>query len=552
MKTLNRLIIISITVGLFSSCSPLRNYKAITTKPENFYSDAIYSPDTSLLSLDLAVDFKEIENKVNSLFSKPYSDKGSDEFDKKYQAKTQNSAYDPNEWIKTKDPLYHPRKWIKTKIFGKTIKTKDPLFHPNKWIKIKNPKYNPNKWIYVNTVRVQVGYTYEYTITKRKDIKFVNVGDNILRIIVPLDIEGAIGFKGDGAKLFSLTRKNIEGKIDFYIDTDISFQSDWCPNINTDINHKWVSDPKIEVADGVWLNLKLPADLQLKSKEKEIEKEISDKIDCEKLREQIKQWVKPSSTELEDFSEKLYLNINPSQFYLSNLYVDKSTLNLKFGSKVLMNVSTEKEFSDTKNHQIPELRKYSFDKNLITLTVPIKIQYSVLNDTLNDFIKADSLNFETKGVQVKIKKFEIYPSGEALTIGINLSARFPGKILSTMGTVYMTAQPNITNDRFFELQNFAFSTELDNELYPILGSLFAEKITSIIQTKTRRDLKPQFSKAEKLIETRISEKLKTVNNIDVQTDKVVFDISSVHIRKDEVIVPVRIASGVKMKVKNVW
>lgn len=539
-------------LSLASGCRLFKNYKTITAKPEEFYSNTLYTSDTSLLSLAVAVDYKSIEAKINSMFSEPYSDEGSDEFDKQYQAKTKNPAYNPNKWSKTKDPLYHPNKWIKTKILGATVKTKDPFYHPNEWITTKNPAYNPNKWMYGNTVRLQVGYTYNYTITKRKDIKFVNSGNNTLRIIVPMDIDGAVGFKGAAAKLFSLTRKNIEGKIDFYIDTDISFGPNWCPKVLTNIDHKWVSDPKIEISDGVWLNLKLPVDLGLNSKEKEIEKDIATQIDCNKIRARIQQWVTPTSTAIEGFSDKLFLNISPKEFYLSSLYVDESTLNLQFGSKVLMNINTVEEHVAPQVPKIPELKRYTFDNNLIALTVPVKVQYDALNGTLNNYITSDSLNFESNGVNLKIKSFDVYPSGDALTIGVDIVAKFPNKLFSTKGVVYLTAKPVITQDRYFELQDFAFSTELDNKLYPVLGALFMEKITKVIHLKTKKDLKPKIAKAEALMESKVAEKLKEVNRIDVKTDKVVFDVPMIHVAKEELIIPVRLATGVKVKVIETW
>ena len=255
MKPTKTFAILLITSTLLASCSIFRNYRTITTKPENYFSANLIEQDTSLVSFDLKVDYKSIEQKVNELFSTPISDSESGEFDQQYQAKTKNIAYDPVEWIKTKDPFYHPNKWIKVNVIIGTIKEKDPFYHPNKWIKTKNPKYDPNKWIYAKTVRVQVGYKYDYTIQKRQNIKFESIGTNTLRVIIPIDVEGSVGFRGDGAKLLALNKKNVKTKVDVYIDTKISFDSNWCPNVQSKINHKWVSDPKIEIAGGVWLSL---------------------------------------------------------------------------------------------------------------------------------------------------------------------------------------------------------------------------------------------------------------------------------------------------------
>lgn len=547
MKTI---ILILATTTLLTSCGLFRNYTTITTKPENYFSNTVVHQDTSLISFDLKVDYKSIEQKVNELFSEPITDSESGEFDKQYTAKTKNIAYDPVEWIKTKDPFYQPNKWYKTKIFGKWIKTKDRSYHPRKWIKTKNPKYDPNKWIYAKTVRVEVGYKYDYSIQKRQNIKFENINSNVLRIKIPIDVEGSVGFNGDGAKLLSLNKKNVKTKVDFFIDSEISFDPDWCPVVKSKINHKWVSDPKIEIAGGAWLNLKLPAELGLNEIENEIENEIAKSIDCGKLTNEIKKWIKPSSIKLTNLTDNLYLNLNPQNFYISDLLVNKSELNIKFGSKVIIGVGTQKLFEND-NSKLPKLEEYTFKENLIALTVPVSIEYKSLENILNNKLEKESLKYEENKTKVEVLEFEMYPSGEEVSVGIKLSAKIPGRILSTKGKVYLTAKPIVKNKKF-ELENISFSTELDNELYPIIGAIFKEKIINYIHSSTQKSLKKDFEKAELIIETKVKEQLQNINNIDVKTKKITLDIPYISIKEKEFTIPVRLVSGVEIKVKNIW
>lgn len=550
MKTFKILAVFCIAISTLNSCKLFRNYTTITTKPDRFFSNKIIEQDTSLIAFDLKVNYKSIEQKVNQLFSNPFTGSESGEFDQQYRAKTKNPAYNPVEWIKTRNPLYNPRKWIKIKIFGRTIKTKNPAYNPKKWLTTKNPLYDPNEWIYADAVRIQIGYKYEFSVQKRGNISFQSIGNNTLRITIPLDVKGTVGFKGDGARLLGLNKKNVKTKVDFYIDTKIGFNNQWCPLVNAKINHTWVSDPKIEIAGGVWLNLRLPASLALNTIENDIEKDIATKIDCTPLQNEIKKWIKPSSFQLTNFSDQLYVNIDPKNFYLSDLLVTASDLNIKFASKLVLGVSTKKLF-DNASSTLPPLEKYAFKENLIALTVPLSIEYKALEDHINTILKDKELKYEKNKTKIKVNEFEMYPSGEALTIGIDLSAKLPGKLFSTKGKIYLTAKPHIENKEF-ELQNISFSTQLDNKIYPLIGAVFKNKLIDYIYTNTKRDLKKEFHKAETIIETQLKKQLQKVNHIDVTVEDIALDIPYIAIQEKEFVVPVRLATGVEINVQNIW
>ena len=125
-----------------------------------------------------------------------------------------------------------------------------------------------------------------------------------------------------------------------------------------------------------------------------------------------------------------------------------------------MGVGTKKLYGD-ENIELPKLEKYSFEENLIALTVPLSIEYNVLEENLNNQLAKDSLKYEEKNTKIEVLEFEMYPSGEEVTVGIKLSAKIPGRILSTKGKIYLTAKPSITKKEFV-LKNISFSTEGEN------------------------------------------------------------------------------------------
>ncbi|MCI2286172.1 DUF4403 family protein [Colwellia sp. MSW7] len=226
------------------SCSSLEE---IQIQPESYANDNPLTYQPSVISASVVIPLKDIEQKANELAEQGYSDEDSDEFHEQYRAKTKNPLYDPNKWLYTNNPLYNSRKWLKACFLGGCIKTKNPAYNPTKKIKTKNPLYDPNKWLYADTVAVNIGYTWAYKVGKFADkkIQFTSLVDNTLRLTLPIELKGSVGFKGDGAKALSLTKKNLSAGIELYVDTKIDLTTNWCPIIDLDYSYKWLSAPKL-------------------------------------------------------------------------------------------------------------------------------------------------------------------------------------------------------------------------------------------------------------------------------------------------------------------
>ncbi len=474
----------------------------MTSRPNEFANHIRIKPDTSEISLSLKVGFGELEKQLNEKLTFDIIQKGGGEWDSLFQAKTGNPAYHPNKWIKTKDPLYNKKKWIRIGGF----KSKNPFYHPNKWIKTRDPLYNPNKWIYADVVRLQVGYTYKYRVRKDGRINVSNHRTNHLRVEVPITLDGQIGFKGDWAHFTKADKKDIKAGITVIADIALGLDSNWCPQVKTKVHHEWSTTPRIELAKDRWLPLTWPADISLRKIEKSADSLVREYIDCEAIRAEFAKAWKNTSINV---TEGLYANLQPISASSSNLIVQPEDMSIFLTFKSLVELST-KPLENNTPVAIPPLGTQQDRPGFVDLKVPVMIDYKTIAKAINDSIKREEVKFDVEtpvgDAVVEIDGIELYPTGSELTVGVRFQSTFKNKLLSSKGKVFLSAKPVIDKHKLY-LDNITFHTVVDNNLYPVVGTLFKKKIMGIIKEKTTHDFSEKLHNIESQIYQEITEKV---------------------------------------------
>ncbi len=548
-----------------SSCSTIDEIKI---PPANYAHDNPLTYKPSVISASVVIPLKEIEKKANELAEQGYSGEDSDEFHEQYRAKTKNPLYNPNKWIYTKNPFYNGRKWLKACFLGSCAKTKNPAYNPKKKIKTKNPAYSPNKWVYADTVAVNIGYTWAYQIDKFDDkrIEFTSLKNNVLRLTLPIELKGSVGFKGDGAKVLSLTKKNLRAGIELYIDTKIDLTKDWCPVLNIDYDYEWLSEPKLELADDLWVNLKAPLDIVNMLKKSDIKDTIKSAIDCDKIKGVIESKLGPVALKLTEdkdkYSEVLkgigdyYFNAKLKSIETTGLRLNNG--NLSLGITASINTFVSENEIKSEDFELPPL--ILVDKapiNYLAATLPAIASYEELEKLVNKESVIKMINEEMIDEIVKVNKFELYPTGDALTVKANLTVRskenkflafldrFPilGGLFDTSGDVYLTSKP-IFVDNELRLDNVNFALNVDSEIYPLLGTTFKSLIISIIESEVKYDFSDYLLQAEKTIPILVADKLKGTKGISLKLiDTVVESNEAVIIRKSELAIILALVTG---------
>ena len=550
-------LLLLLLVGIFAVAG-LNRYVDITAAPEAHVSATSYEIPESHIATELRLDNKDVELALNELFKEPFSDSGTGEFREKYQAKTKNPAYDPVEWIKTKNPFYDPKKWIKIKAIG--LKTKNPKYSPNKWIKTKNPKYNPNKWIYADIVEIEVGYRYDYRITKREPIRFEAVGNDALRVTVPLSVDGDVGFRGELAKIGLVEKKNIKARADVRLDVRVDIQPDWCPKVHADLDLQWLSGPAIEIAGGVWLDLKAPARIVTPEFEKEAEKAMEQAIDCAGIQKQVIQFAGPSSFEIPTESEALFLNVEPLQASTSGLFFDERYARLQLASSLRIEVADE-PLPPTDAPSLPPLSREANPSNLLQVALPLRVGYSTLADALNGEIDllnhtlAEDLGEASSIAQQEIERlrvlaFQVYPSGDSVTVGLEVEFKAAKDFFSTKGKVFLSATPVVSESNVFQLQNMEFATQLDNPVYGAVLAFLHDPLAELIEARSQIDLAPEIEFGREQVMASLREQVAEVNGLHLEILEISLDLSQPLTTHPEYLVKtVHIHSGFEAELK---
>jgi hypothetical protein len=574
MKSVKHYITFAFVIIQISSCTVFKNYKDITKAPERLYQDLEIPVKESNIDLAIKADLVTLEQEINAVFSSEI--KGEDTGTLEYRGwiKTKNPFYHPNQWIKTKDPLYHPNQWFETKdpLYNpkkwlkagpfktknplyhpnKWIKTKDPFYHPNEWIETKDPLYNPTEWIETKGPSIAVGYQYEYTVRKNNPIRLTALDNNTLKVSVPIKFNGSAGLVGDVPNMLSLDRKNFEGAIEFYVDTNIEIDSTWCPIIKTRVTHDWTTNPTVEIMKGINISVTGLADSYIKPLEKKVNDIIQKEIDCGMLKEQISNNWKHYGIQLAALPDgKEYsLNINPRQASMSQFHVKRDSLELFLGLKADITID-DKIVNTTK--PLPNLRKQPENPGQVNAYIPLLLKYSDIEKNINKHLSENDIIITkailNKKATVKIKEIKIFPNGDELAVGVSIKAKLPGNLFPAVGIIYLTANPVIKGGKDFELDSVDFSMNVDNKLYPVLSSVFKEAIITAIKKESKYDLSKQLS----FVASEISEKAKMLNKVDkfdISVEDTKVSIYDIEILKDEIAIISEINSKINIGMRK--
>ncbi|TGV04010.1 DUF4403 family protein [Flavivirga rizhaonensis] len=516
-----------------------------------------YEAPESTIGASFNISLDEVEKVVNEYFSDPISEDISGEFSETYTLKTGDPLYQPNKWSKTKDPRYTPNKWIEkcVKIFGKKhcVKTKNPLYHPNKWIKTKNPSYHPNQWIYTST-KIDIGYNGKYNIVLSDQITFENIGDRKLKIEVPLSIDGSLGFKGELAKIGLLDKKNFDADVTFSFIIDVSFNSNWCPNLNVKSDIIWLKGPRIEIIGDTWMDFNLVAKIASIGIEPEVERALNNVIHCEAIKSQISKIMIPSSIPITEEHGGFSLNIKPIQIYEPIISYQSRNMNLMVGSKLAFEIG--ESASEQENWPLPELTKSPKIENIIDVNLPVFVEYEELEKVINLKRKEleSELNIELSNAgsdvvkKIELNNFEIYPSKDRVVIGVDfeIDTNF---FTGPKGQLYLTSKPVVSEKHVLSLTDVTLNASLENSSYTIMLGIMKDFFESKIEKLAVVNLSTKIESTTNETMSKIQKQLNEINELEIVIIEPNLDLSDDITNHEKYLIKnVKIKSGFEAKV----
>jgi hypothetical protein len=558
----------TISSRLFAVCSAILILLTGCTTLQEFVSPAsVYKENNpltyepSIISINIGLPINKIENSINEQTQDGVPFNGTVEFKETYRAKTDNPLYNPKKWLKTKNPAYSPNKMIKKCISGLGFKdcwkTKNPFYNPKKWLKTKNPAYTPNRYLYADAITVDVDADWEVTVSRNDKFEVHTSKDNknAVRFILPIEVDGSVGFRGDGAKLLALNKKNIRGKVDIVIDLDMAIKPNWCPEVSVYLDYKWRKGSGIELIGGQWLDLSRFINLGNIITKPVIINAVKSHFNCDTFKRGLEEATKPSAIAVAAFVEdklgnlpedasdddrieatlndglrKMYFNYHIQEVSTTGTITDGENIGLDLSIKANTYFDTKPLIADGNGY--PDLTiKPRPDVNFLGATLPLVAQYEVMNGFLNTKKNIQTLNKSLlKNEAIQINEFEVFPKEESLAVRVNVTVKSEKSVLSaiinklpfirdlfdTTGDIYLSATPYMTDKNIVKLKDVQYVVDADNELYNLVGNTSEFILSNYVQGLGLFDFDKEIEKLKGEIPNLIQKMLKDKKFISLE------------------------------------
>lgn len=193
-----------------------------------------------------------------------------------------------------------------------------------------------------------------------------------------------------------------------------------------------------------------------------------------------------------------WMQINPQQIQINNLYAKDDSLFIYLGLKAKPRVSFEKP--QDYNRPMPNMGGMS-RMDGFNIFVDAELNYDSLTRIMNSQIAGRSFDFKKGPVNKKfvIKRAELYGSGnERLIIRVDFTG-------TNDGTVYLTGKPAYNAEtRILEITDMDFDIRTKNALLSTADWLFNRRIVNEISRQTRFNLSDYIDSAKTMINTQMN------------------------------------------------
>jgi hypothetical protein len=379
-------------------------------------------------------------------------------------------------------------------------------------------------------------------------------GDALL-VEQPVRIEGQATVGGDLAGLMKKGGgRNFAARLVPGALIRVDMDSNWCPILQVTPTERWVSEAKVETfsrtcttinlgplgqhpvcAGPANLDLTAVAKLSVKDAQKGLIKTVNEALACDKVRSQIGAVWKTTAIALpETAGQKLYLNLIPSSASLAGLTLGEDQLKLVARLSVHTQISTTPVA--TTSLPLPPLGRSTDTDGALDLNIEANAPYSVLKSAIGAQLIGQTFKAAAPGgeSQVQVLDFDLYPSGEALTVGLKVHGRLPGRAVDETGWVYLTGRPEMSADgRTLNIAGLKFAVVLGNPFLKLVVSLFNAPIMAALNANAHFDLNPAMTQAAHQISTGIANA--HLNGVTLEAGPPQLSLKRVSVARDGVV-----------------
>jgi len=361
-------------------------------------------------------------------------------------------------------------------------------------------------------------YKGEMRIDRVGPVAVVQGPNNTLQVTSTLSFKGHVGFRGDGAKLVGLNKKNVDGTITVTGNVNIGLKENWAPTATVDISHRWNKSPRVEAINGVFITFQDKADESIDDELKKLPEAISAAFSQVNLKAEVEQGWKIYSFVVPNTpaDEKVTLQFVPENAYFSGITMTQDRAKFGVGIEGLAAVNIGAEVPSNIG-ALPNIKKTKLEPEFI-LQIPILADYTALTNIINSLLGEGNFETDTEvgKVVLSVINVETFPSDDRVAIGVKFIADVEGEMFDVKGEVYLLGKPILENDgKYLRLENIEFYRSLDNKLWSGVSFALRKFIVEEIENNAKYDLTADIDKAYTEIDKQITE-LQTGSDINVK------------------------------------
>ncbi|TNG01546.1 MAG: DUF4403 family protein [Gammaproteobacteria bacterium] len=353
----------------------------------------------------------------------------------------------------------------------------------------------------------------EFTATSKALVLGV-VSDDGFYVTVPFVITGKLITLGDSTESLLSFSEPFSARVIAYSKVTLSIDSDWCVRSTVSPNFKWIEGGEIR-GRGIKVKLKRYLELKLTKLLEEMGEGVATKIQCDSIRQQVKDvWRTQSfSLEIPDNMQSQYINIQPTTIGFSKLKLESGFAEIDLNVSAKADISTKAIISELL--PIPKSRTVSHKTSAIDLSLFYQVPYRKIVGELSDLLVGQQLSSRTRfgTYSLSVKSIEVYPFKDQLTIGLLVDSGNSEEWFPKSNWVYLLVRPKSdlkTGNVRLSFQKFA--GDLDQGLSLAVN----ETVVPIIKKLVLADFKQPVDSTKDAI-TRVLEHGSLVQDIAEMT-----------------------------------
>lgn len=332
---------------------------------------------------------------------------------------------------------------------------------------------------------------YKARIVRPEGFSVAPTGDKV-RISVPIEVSGKVGFTGDLARALALDKKNFSGAVVVSADLGLDLDERWCPRLSASAELRWTDKARFEIIDNVWLRVDRTVEPELRAELDRAIKSLDSVLTCEDVRSVVNPvWREhrisiPSGMGAESV---IQISILPVDARFSGVAPNTAALEFSAGIGARVSVAVaDRQMADTPPDatpaDLPSLARLDFGAQRSSLAVPLRIRYQELERIVRGALVGRDLRVKSSAGEAKvlIKDISLFPAGRLLAIGALLEADFDNRLLDMGGWIYLVGAPSIDrSSQQIHVSELQFSRMLDNPLWEATTLALRQPLTELIQ-----------------------------------------------------------------------